>query len=114
MFPPSVNQDPDAAIRQTDVDAAVARFSSVQKHYVQDPFIKYLVPRAHLQPPRPPLINIGTYVRSTAIDDLIEQWLLLSDHVGQGCQIVSLGAGSDTRFWRIAVCLLDYFPVVLI
>lgn len=114
MFPPSASQDPDAPIRQTDADAALARLSAVQKHYLQDPFIKHLVPRAHLHPPRPPLINIGTYVRSTAIDDLIEQWLVLSDRAGQRCQVVSLGAGSDTRFWRLAVCLLDFSSVVLI
>lgn len=108
------NQDSDAAIRRTDADAAVARLSAAQKGYVQDLFIKYLVPRAHLLPPRPPLINIGTFVRSTAIDELVEQWLLLSDHAGQRCQIVSLGAGSDTRFWRIAVCVLPYSPVVLV
>jgi O-methyltransferase involved in polyketide biosynthesis len=110
----SGNQDPDAPIRQTDADAAVARLSAAQKGYVQDPFIKHLVPRAHLHSPRPPLINIGTFVRSTAIDELIEQWLLLADHAGQRCQIVSLGAGSDTRYWRIAVCLLGHSPVVLI
>jgi O-methyltransferase involved in polyketide biosynthesis len=98
-------QDPDsdAPIRQTDTDAALARLSAAQKRYVHDPFIKHLVPRAHLHPPRSPLINIGTFVRSTAIDELIEQWLLLTDRAGLRCQIVSLGAGSDTRFWRIAV-----------
>lgn len=107
MFPTPGNEDPDAAIRGTDGDAAVARLSAAQKGYVQDPFIRHLVPRAHLQHPRPPLINIGTFVRSTAIDELVEQWLLLSGD--QHCQIVSLGAGSDTRFWRIAVCILDIF-----
>jgi [phosphatase 2A protein]-leucine-carboxy methyltransferase len=95
--------DPDAAIRLTDGDAAVARLSAVQKHYLQDPYVKYFVPRAHLQPPKPALINIGTFVRSTAIDDLVHRWLLSSEHDGKRCQIVSMGAGSDTRFWRIAV-----------
>ncbi|KAF7792750.1 hypothetical protein EIP86_003848 [Pleurotus ostreatoroseus] len=53
--------DGDAAIRQTDSDAANARFSAVQKGYLTDPFIKPLLPRgAHLQPARPPLINVGT------------------------------------------------------
>lgn len=103
MFPPTGHQDPDASIRQTDTDAAVARLSAVQKGYFQDPYIKHLVPRAHLQPPRPPLINIGTFVRSTAIDDLVDQWLVLAKQAGTTCQIVSLGAGSDTRYWRIAV-----------
>nr|GAT48584.1 predicted protein [Mycena chlorophos] len=94
--------DADAAIRLTDTDAALARLSAVQKRYLEDPFVKHLVPRAHLQPPRAPLINIGTFVRTTAIDDLVFRWLQTSASEGTRCQIVSLGAGSDTRFWRIA------------
>ncbi|KAJ7039061.1 S-adenosyl-L-methionine-dependent methyltransferase [Mycena alexandri] len=95
-------QDTDSAIRLTDTDAALARLSAVQKRYLDDPFIKHLVPRAHLQQPRPYLINIGTYVRATAIDDLVFQWLQNSAAQGTRCQIVSMGSGSDTRFWRIA------------
>jgi [phosphatase 2A protein]-leucine-carboxy methyltransferase len=108
MLPPSHlgpgrDADTDDSIRQTDSDAAIARLSAVQRKYLHDPYIKHLVPRAHLQSPRPPLINIGTYIRSTAIDDLVHQWFLLSKPEGKPCQIVSLGAGSDTRFWRLAV-----------
>ncbi|EGO00823.1 hypothetical protein SERLA73DRAFT_105231 [Serpula lacrymans var. lacrymans S7.3] len=108
MYPPPHpnisyrNQDSDAAIRLTDSDAALARLSAVKKGYMQDPFIKHLIPRAHLQPPRPPLINIGTYVRSEAIDNLIDEWLEISCQDGKKCQLVSLGAGSDSRFWRLA------------
>jgi len=96
-------QDPDASIRSTDNDAALARLSAVQKRYLADPFVRHLVPRAHLQPPRPPLINIGTYVRTAAIDKLVDEWIEITRQAGQKCQILSLGAGSDTRFWRIAV-----------
>jgi [phosphatase 2A protein]-leucine-carboxy methyltransferase len=104
MFPPSHHHsDADTAIRLTNCDAAAARLSAVQKQYLHDPFIKHLVPRANLQPPGQPLINVGTFVRSTALDDLIHRWLLLSQDEGKPCQIVSLGAGNDTRFWRIAV-----------
>jgi [phosphatase 2A protein]-leucine-carboxy methyltransferase len=100
----TVHPEGDDAIRQTDSDAAIARYSAVKKGYVTDPFIKPLLPRgAHLQPARPPLINIGTYVRSEGIDQLVNEWLELSAKDGRQCQIVSLGAGSDTRFWRIAV-----------
>jgi [phosphatase 2A protein]-leucine-carboxy methyltransferase len=109
MFPPSQpgrgNQDIDAPVRLTDTDAALARLSAVQRGYLQDPFVKSMVPRAHLQPPRPPLINVGTFVRSAAIDNLVNGWFELTEHAEKSCQIVSLGAGSDTRFWRIAVRL---------
>ncbi|KAH7909366.1 S-adenosyl-L-methionine-dependent methyltransferase [Hygrophoropsis aurantiaca] len=108
MFPPNRSvtsersQDADAAIRQTDSDAALARLSAVKKGYLQDPFIQHLVPRARQTHAGPPLINIGTYVRSESIDRLVEQWLDLSKHDRRLCQIVSLGAGSDTRFWKIS------------
>ena len=95
--------DANAPVRQTDSDAAIARLSAVKLGYLQDPFIRFLVQRPHLQPARPPLINIGTYVRSEAIDRLVNEWLELSSVEGKKCQIVSLGAGSDTRFWRIMV-----------
>jgi [phosphatase 2A protein]-leucine-carboxy methyltransferase len=102
--PEQRHQDVDASIRLTDADAALARLSAVQRRYLHDPFIKPMVPRAHQQPLRSPLINIGTFVRSTAIDSLVYGWLELAELAEKPCQIVSLGAGSDTRFWRIAVC----------
>ena len=97
------SQDGNGSVRQTDSDAAIARLSAVKLGYLKDPFIRSLVQRPHLQPPRPPLINIGTYVRSEAIDRLVSEWLELSAVEGKKCQVVSMGAGSDTRFWRINV-----------
>jgi O-methyltransferase involved in polyketide biosynthesis len=47
------------------------------------------------------LINIGTYLRTRAIDLLLDDWFRLAGP--RKVQIVSLGAGSDTRFWRLAV-----------
>lgn len=105
MFIPHQKRDPDAAIRQTDGDASQARLSAVRKGYLKDPFITLFVPRPYLVPNRPPLINIGTYVRSEALDGLIMSWLNKASEDGKNVQIISLGAGSDTRFWRIAVCL---------
>ena len=43
---------------------------------------------------------LGTYVRTTAIDDLVERFL--DSNPSQKKQIISLGAGSDTRFFRLS------------
>lgn len=92
----------DNAIRSTDSDAAEARLSAVSKGYLTDPFLTSFVRRARFVPPRPPLINIGTHVRSEAIDNLVKGWLEAGG-TSTKKQIVSLGAGSDTRYWRLAV-----------
>lgn len=85
----------DAAVRETDNDAAVSRLSAVRKGYMEDEFASFFVKRAAT---RPPLINIGTYLRTWSIDRLVDAFL-----AGDGRrQFVSLGAGTDTRFFRIA------------
>lgn len=100
-----LDRDPDAAIRETDSDAAIARLSAVNKHYLHDPFINLFISQSQFIPPRPPLINWGTYIRSKIIDDLIVDWARIVNTLSSGSsfQIVSLGAGSDTRFWRLVV-----------
>ncbi|KAJ1305953.1 hypothetical protein OPQ81_010670 [Rhizoctonia solani] len=94
-------KDSDTAIRETDTDAAHSRLSAVRQGYLEDPYLTPLVPRARFVPTRAPLMNVGTYVRSTAIDMLVEGWLNLAGSEGEKRQIVSLGAGSDTRYWRL-------------
>ena len=49
---------------------------------------------------RYPIINRGTYLRTTAIDILISRFL--ATYPTGLRQIISLGAGSDTRFFRFA------------
>lgn len=85
----------DAAVRETDNDAAVSRLSAVRKGHLHDDFAAFFVKRPST---RPPLINIGTYLRTWSIDRLVDAFL-----AGEGSrQIVSLGAGTDTRFFRLA------------
>lgn len=85
----------DAAVRETDNDAAVSRLSAVRQGYLQDDFAAFFVKRPST---RPPVINIGTFLRTWSIDRLVNAFL-----AGEGQrQIVSLGAGTDTRFFRIA------------
>lgn len=91
----------DAAIQGTDTDAAVSRLSAVEVGYLKDPFAKYFA----LHPNRRlPIINRGTYARTAAIDRLIDLFLDPGPDESappQTRQIISLGAGTDTRCFRL-------------
>ncbi|KAK8206624.1 carboxy methyl transferase for protein phosphatase 2A [Zalaria obscura] len=97
---PQSEEDQDAArdkiIQQTDNDASSSRMSAVALGYLDDEYA-----RAFIQgqiPRRYPIINRGTYVRTTAIDRLVDNFLCQEPSARK--QIISLGAGSDTRFFR--------------
>ncbi|WWC69145.1 uncharacterized protein I206_103081 [Kwoniella pini CBS 10737] len=98
---------PDDAIRQTDDDASSSRASAISLGYLEDPFSKLLyksnlsIPNSGISNNRkPPLINIGTHHRTIGLDKIINEFLN-SGNKNEKKQIVSLGAGSDTRFWRL-------------
>ncbi|KAM7200030.1 putative leucine carboxyl methyltransferase [Naviculisporaceae sp. PSN 640] len=94
----------DATIQGTDTDAAVSRLSAVHVGYLQDPFASLFVqpapPPGHPSARRLPIINRGTYTRTTAIDKLVDIFLSQTSG-GQERQIISLGAGTDTRSLRL-------------
>lgn len=87
----------DQLVQQTDLDASVSRLSAVELGYLDDPFAQLFVSSTSQR--RFPIINRGTYVRTKAIDNLVDHFL--SNPVSRKKQIISLGAGSDTRFFRI-------------
>ena len=87
----------DEVIQKTDNDAATSRLSAVETGYLDDPFARLLTPGQHAR--RLPLMNRGTYVRTTAIDRIVETFLDAGDSGRK--QIISLGAGSDTRYFRL-------------
>ncbi|KAI7953976.1 hypothetical protein MJO28_006523 [Puccinia striiformis f. sp. tritici] len=144
------SQDPDRPVRETDVDASVARISAVSKKYLvefsrlQSPiymiqsitFTKtgqeirivesydlssskndnnsefatlFATPSSSRDTSRPPWVNIGTHHRTYVIDAIVERFLRRSEGVNQ---VISLGAGSDSRFWRLKRRLGDRWPLV--
>ncbi|KAH7328226.1 S-adenosyl-L-methionine-dependent methyltransferase [Stachybotrys elegans] len=103
----------DATIQATDTDAAVSRLSAVDVGYLDDPYARYFVSTLDGPPARRfPIINRGTYVRINALDTLINSFLddksaysnanvSSSSSPSPQRQIISLGAGTDTRPFRL-------------
>lgn len=73
--------------------------SAVSLGYLEDEYAKLFWLPGQEIPKRYPIINRGTYVRTKAIDRLVTSFL--ETHTNPRKQIVSLGAGSDTRFFRL-------------
>ncbi|KAI0478277.1 leucine carboxyl methyltransferase [Xylaria cf. heliscus] len=91
----------DAIIQGTDTDAAVSRMSAADLGYLDDPYARFFIqaPAIGAAVRRLPIINRGTYTRTTALDRLIGAFLSATE--GQERQIVSLGAGTDTRVFQL-------------
>ncbi|KAF9572865.1 hypothetical protein EC968_009349 [Mortierella alpina] len=112
----------DDVIKGTDDDAIISKLSAVDLGYLEDPFVKHFVKRPSR---RPPLINRGSYLRTRTLDNLTEQFIrstaentfasstthttsssaASSSQTGVSTtsirkQIVSLGCGSDTRYFK--------------
>ncbi|KAL8761131.1 MAG: hypothetical protein Q9184_002731, partial [Pyrenodesmia sp. 2 TL-2023] len=97
----------DKVVQQTDQDASVSRLSAVEVGYLDDPFAKLFVAGSGQR--RFPIINRGTYVRTTAIDNLVDTFLSSPCSFPRK-QIISLGAGSDTRFFRLRSKNPPFYP----
>ncbi|KTW31090.1 leucine carboxy methyltransferase [Pneumocystis jirovecii RU7] len=91
--------DADLRIQNTNEDALSSKWSAVQAGYLNDSFVKYMIKdKAKIK--RPPIINRGTYIRTVVIDKLIYSFLRSINPL-QKKQIISFGAGSDTRYFNI-------------
>ncbi|CAN7996726.1 unnamed protein product [Ixodes hexagonus] len=86
--------DEDPVI-QTNLDAAVSKRDAVTKGYWTDPYIQHFVKAAERKAPE---ISRGYYARVHGVKALLDKFLKV---VGPECQIVNLGAGFDTLFWRL-------------
>ena len=89
----------DKVVQQTDHDASSSRMSAIALGYLKDPFATAFFPPGVEVNKRYPIINRGTYVRTKSIDQLVIRFLQTDSKERK--QIVSLGAGSDTRFLRL-------------
>ena len=86
----------DSVILTSD-DASKCKKTAVSKGYWKDDFISSMV----LCPVerKTPEINRGYYARTEAIWNLLKEFVSVNTN---NCQILSLGAGLDTNFWRLS------------
>lgn len=98
--PDASSASKDRVVQNTDNDASVSRLSAVRLGYIEDRFAQPLTP-AGLETRRFPIINRGTYVRTTAIDRLVSRFVESHTEQHTKKQIISLGAGTDTRVFRL-------------
>ena len=86
----------DEGIRSTNNDAAHCKRWCVERGYYHDPFIKHFVPHTTSKSPE---ISRGYYLRTQSV------WLGVKNFVrsyGRKCQVINVGAGSDTLFWNLS------------
>ncbi|KAG8467094.1 hypothetical protein KFE25_000410 [Diacronema lutheri] len=92
------------AVADTSNTAAISKRCAAQLGYVDDPFACWF-DRSHTR--CAPIINRGTFVRVAAIDAVCDQFAPPARAPGDDDlgaverQILSLGAGLDTRAWRM-------------
>jgi O-methyltransferase involved in polyketide biosynthesis len=117
----------DRPIIATAEDAILAKQATVQAGYYQDPFLEPFCQRAvgvsasasstatsshnRQQQQRrqvQPIIKRGTHARVCVMDRAIGAFLNLHFSSSSSCQIVVLGAGKDTSFFRYRAGLLNY------
>ncbi|KAG9334797.1 hypothetical protein JZ751_006546 [Albula glossodonta] len=76
----------DEAVRATCDDASICKRFATSKSYWKDPYIQYFVRQ------------IGYYARVQGVNHLLDTFLRKTSC---DCQVVNLGAGLDTTFWRL-------------
>ncbi|EPE04980.1 leucine carboxyl methyltransferase 1 [Ophiostoma piceae UAMH 11346] len=97
---PSTPSQRIATVQGTDTDAALSRLSAVEVGLLDDRFAQFFAGDGGGPAPRRlPIINRGTYTRTKALDKMIEA-VMAADGASPR-QIVSLGAGTDTRALRV-------------
>ncbi|XP_026758456.2 leucine carboxyl methyltransferase 1 [Galleria mellonella] len=85
----------DEAIIATNTDATECKRCAVELGYWKDDYIPYFIRHVDRKAPE---INRGYYARVRAMEMFIHQFI---ERCGTKCQIINLGCGFDTLFWRL-------------
>lgn len=87
----------DTAVQGTNDSSVVSKVSTAAQGYFQDVYLQHFVCKMGR---RAPLINRGYYVRWRAVDHCVRRFLEITAHCSKR-QILSLGAGFDSLYFRL-------------
>ncbi|XP_040829114.1 leucine carboxyl methyltransferase 1 isoform X3 [Ochotona curzoniae] len=93
---PSSCDTDDEGVRGTCEDASLCKRFAVSLGYWQDPYIQHFVRLSKER--KAPEINRGYFARVHGVGQLIKAFLQRTEC---RCQILNLGAGMDTTFWKL-------------
>ncbi|CAD5124194.1 DgyrCDS12493 [Dimorphilus gyrociliatus] len=88
----------DNAVQGTNDSSSLSKASAANLGYFQDSYIKYFTSK---KVRRSPLINRGYYIRQEAVTNTVIQFLNTKTFAGIEKQVISLGAGFDTLYFRL-------------
>lgn len=89
-------QTRDVAVQGTNDSSIGSKFSMSNRGYFADDFVKYFAGKPCR---RAPIINRGYYIRAAAVNHSLTTFL--KAYSGCKTQIVNLGAGSDSSYFRL-------------
>uniref|UniRef100_A0A671LSW7 Leucine carboxyl methyltransferase 1 n=1 Tax=Sinocyclocheilus anshuiensis TaxID=1608454 RepID=A0A671LSW7_9TELE len=95
----------DEAVRATCDDASICKRFATSKGYWTDLYVQYFVRQVGER--KAPEINRGYYGRVKGMNLLIDAFLKKTQC---DCQVVNLGAGLDTTFWRLKTVIVIILP----
>ncbi|CAJ0586583.1 unnamed protein product, partial [Mesorhabditis spiculigera] len=88
----------DYSVQKTNDDATQCKYAAVQLHYFEDPFLsRFYTPSIDTPLRRDPEISIGYWARVAAMHKYVTEFLAAHPDG----QILNLGCGFDTLFWRL-------------
>uniref|UniRef100_A0A3B3ZUT4 Uncharacterized protein n=1 Tax=Periophthalmus magnuspinnatus TaxID=409849 RepID=A0A3B3ZUT4_9GOBI len=90
----------DTAVQGTNDSSVVSKVSAAAQGYFEDVYLQHFVCKVAR---RAPLINRGYYVRWRAVDHCVRRFLEKTSNCPKR-QILSLGAGFDSLYFRLRSC----------
>ncbi|XP_068528343.1 tRNA wybutosine-synthesizing protein 4 isoform X6 [Anas acuta] len=84
-------------VQGTGGSSAISKCSAAERGYFEDRFLRLLAGRRRR---RAPLVHRGYYIRARAVDHCVQDFLLKTQSYPR-TQILSLGAGLDSLYFRL-------------